>query len=290
MNNYHTSVLLRETIDFLQVHSGKQYIDATLGGGGHTSLILKKGGKVLGIDQDQEAIDWVREEVKSQQMFILAKGNFKDIDRIARENRFDQVSGIVFDLGISSHHIEEAGRGFSFRFDAPLDMRMDQETQVRASDLIQVLSKKDLADLFFNLGEERFSRRIAERIITARKLKKIETTQELAAIIKKAVPGGSNGVHPATRVFQSLRIAVNDELGVLQKALPKALTLLVSKGRIGVIAFHSLEDRIVKNTFRAWEDEGLGKRITKKPVIPADKEIQENPRSRSAKLRVFEKL
>lgn len=283
---YHTSVLLKETIEALQVRKGSKYIDATLGGGGHTGEILARGGNVLGIDQDQDAIDYV----KANGNLLLAKGNFKDIDRIAREHGFENVAGILFDLGISSHHVDTGTRGFSFQYDAPLDMRMSQELNVTAQDLVNVLSKKDLADLFFKLGEERFSRRIAERIVTARQTKKIETTKELSDLVKRSVPGKKTGSHPATKVFQALRIAVNDELFVLQEALPKALQLLANTGRIAVISFHSLEDRIVKRTFREWEKKGLGKQITKKPIVPSGKEISENTRSRSAKLRVFEKV
>ena len=288
MNSYHTSVLLQETIDLLAIKKGGKYIDATLGGGGHTSEILAKGGEVLGIDQDQEAIDWVEKEIKDR--LTLRKGNFKDIDTIAKQSGFERVAGIVFDLGISSHHIDTPERGFSFQSDALLDMRMDRELQVTARDLLHVLSKKELADLFFRLGEERFARRIAEKIVITRQAKPITTTHELAEIVRKAVPGRQGKVHPATKVFQALRIAVNDELYSLREALPKALLLLAEKGRLVVISFHSLEDRIVKNQFRDWEKQGFGIQLTKKPIIPSEDEIQANSRSRSAKLRVFENI
>lgn len=291
MNRYHTSVLLQETIDFLGIQKGKSYIDATLGGGGHTSQIIARGGSVLGIDQDKEAIDWVEKNVKTKSKeLVVARGNFKEVERIAKEYGFEEVSGIIFDLGISSHHVDDSSRGFSFQAEGPLDMRMNQDLQVTARDLVNVLSKKDLADLFFKFGEERFSRRIAEKIVIARQTKAIESTRELGEIVRRAVPGRNQKVHPATKVFQALRIVINDELESLQEALPKALALLTSKGRIAVISFHSLEDRIVKNQFRDWEKQGVGIQVTKKPVIPSEDEIQANSRSRSAKLRVFEKI
>lgn len=292
MNDYHISVLLRETIDALQVQAGNKYIDATLGGGGHTTAILELGGKVLGIDQDQEAIDEVRRtrgEGRRENDLVLAKGNFKDIDSLARMHGFENLSGIIFDLGVSSHQFDQADRGFSFQKDGPLDMRMDKDLTIKASDLIHILTKGELYELFTKLGEERFARSILTGIIRARQIKKIETTTELAEIINKAVPYRQKGINPATRVFQALRIAVNDELNNLAEALPKARELLENKGRLAVITFHSLEDRIVKHQFKEWEAQGLGKVITKKPVIPEEEEIVKNKRSRSAKLRVFER-
>lgn len=303
MNNYHTSVLLHETIEELRVKAGEQYIDATLGGGGHTFEILQRGGKVLGIDQDQEALDFTEKDLRFKIKdlpagrqglrigtdLILVKGNFKDIDRLARDNGVKDVSGILFDLGVSSHQIDEPERGFSFQNDGPLDMRMDKDLNVKAADLIHILTKGELYELFTKLGEERFSRSIIASIIRARKIKKIETTTELAEIINKAVPYRQKGINPATRVFQALRIAVNDELNSLTEALPKALDLLGQNGRLAVITFHSLEDRIVKHQFKEWEEKGLGCIVTKKPIIPAEEEIEENSRSRSSKLRVFEK-
>lgn len=293
MNNYHISVLLHETISSLQIKLGKKYIDGTLGGGGHTELILQAGGIVLGIDQDQEALDYVfakSEEQRAKGSLTLVKGNFRDIDEIARKSGFGKVDGILLDIGVSSHHLDSADRGFSFMKEAPLDMRMDKDLQVQAADLINILTKGELYDLFTKLGEERFSRSIVSGIISARKIKRIETTTELATIIKKSVPFTKPGFNPATRVFQALRIAVNDELNVLRESLPKAVTLLSPGGRLAVISFHSLEDRIVKRAFLEFEEKGFGKIITKKPISPQESEIEANNRSRSAKLRVFEKI
>ncbi len=295
MNNYHTSVLLQEAIELLQIKAGERYIDGTLGAGGHTIEILKHGGRVLGLDVDQDALEFVNEELRSKNQELrdnltLVKGNFKDIDKIAKENKSETVDGILLDLGVSSHHFEAPERGFSFQREGPLDMRMDKDLHVKAGDLVNVLTKSELTDLFTKLGEERFTRLIVSRIVEARKVKRIETTAELANIIRRAVPFSKKGINPATKVFQALRIAVNDELNNLIEALPKALTLLESGGRLAVISFHSLEDRIVKRSFLEFEEKGLGSIITKKPLIPTEEEIAANSRSRSSKLRVFEKL
>jgi len=290
MSDYHKSVLLTETIDQLNVEFGKRYIDGTLGGGGHTSAILDRGGEVLGIDFDEDALDYVKKELGNEKKLILARGNFKDIDIIAKENGFEKVAGVLFDLGVSSHHFDDAERGFSFLYDATLDMRMDRNLSVKAKDLVNGLTKGELYELFYKYGEERFARPISEGIVSARKVKPIETTATLAEIIKNAVRVTKPGIHPATQSFQALRIAVNDELNSLRQALPKAVELLESRGRLAVISFHSLEDRIVKKYFLEFEEKGLGKNITKKPIVPSEKEININNRARSAKLRVFEKL
>ncbi len=290
MNTFHTSVLLQETIDLLSVQTGRKYIDATLGGGGHSFEILRRGGKVLGIDADQEAIDFVKDEFKNEKdEFVIVKGNFRDIDGIAREHGFENIAGILFDLGVSSHQFDDPGRGFSFQREGPLDMRMDRELKVKAADLINILTKGELHALFTKLGEERFANTIINSIIRARRVSPIKTTVELSKIINKVVPARKATINPATRIFQALRIAVNDELNNLKETLPKAVALLGKKGRIAVISFHSLEDRIVKNQFREWEGSGMGRVITQKPVIPSPSEIEKNKRSRSAKLRVFEK-
>lgn len=295
MSDYHVSVLLQETVEALRVQQGKKYIDATLGGGGHSGAILERGGSVLGLDVDEEAIGYVKSKlknekgkVKGEDNLVLVRGNFKDIDLIARERGFGQVDGIVFDLGVSGHQFDIGERGFSFQKEAPLDMRMDQQLKIKASDLINILTKGELYELFTKLGEERFARTIADSIIRARRVKPIQTTTELAEIISKTVPRQKD-IHPATRVFQALRIAVNDELNNLREALTKAVTILEPEGRLAVISFHSLEDRIVKNAFKDFEAQGLGTIITKKPVTPTEEEQENNRRSRSAKLRVFEK-
>lgn len=294
MSRYHTSVLLRETIEALDVTPRKQFIDCTLGGGGHTLAILERGGSVLGIDTDEYAIGYVAERIKNLELrvknqVILVKGNFRDLEKLARENGFDKPNGILFDLGVSSYQFDTPERGFSFVKDAALDMRMDRDLTVSAKDLVNGLTRHELTELFQKLGEERFARKIAEAIVKKRENGTIETTGELAKIIRHTVPGGKSGIHPATRVFQALRIAVNDELNSLREALPQAVELLPSNGRLAVISFHSLEDRIVKQAFTQFSSEGIGISLTKKPITPTDMELADNPRSRSAKLRVFER-
>lgn len=300
MDSYHTPVLLKEVISYLRIQKGEKYLDATLGGGGHTLEILKLGGKVLGIDVDQEAIDYVKENIKYQRSkikdgedLILVKGNFKDIDKIAHLKGFDKFFGIIFDLGLSSHQIESKERGFSYQENAPLDMRMDKNLQVRARDLVNILTKGELYALFIKLGEEYHARAISNNIIRARRIKPIETTQELALVVQEAYGmkkniSNQNKAKANQKVFQALRIAVNDELNNLKEALPKALDLLEKEGRIAVISFHSLEDRITKHAFKVFEEKGLGKNLTKKPILPTSEEITKNKRSKSAKLRIFE--
>ncbi|HSA83444.1 MAG TPA: 16S rRNA (cytosine(1402)-N(4))-methyltransferase RsmH, partial [Patescibacteria group bacterium] len=265
----------------------------TLGGAGHSLEIVKRGGIVLGLDVDQDALDFVQEKLKTQisnLKLVVAKGNFKNIDTLAQENGFLDVAGILFDLGVSSHHFDVASRGFSIQQDGPLDMRMDQDLGVKAADLLAILTKGELYELFTKFGEERFAYAISNSIVRARQVKRIEMTSELVELIGKVVRRREEALHCATRVFQALRIAVNDELTSIDEALPKALELLQAKGRIAVISFHSLEDRIVKHTFKKFEEEGLGTIVTKKPIVPTDTEIERNSRSRSAKLRIFEKL
>lgn len=295
-DTYHISVLLQEAVDALQVEPGKNYIDGTLGGAGHTTAIVERGGRVLGIDFDDDALANAGEEFKAQKSkvkigedVILAKGNFKDVDTIAAEHGIENVAGILLDLGVSSHHFDEGERGFSFQYEATLDMRMDQSLQVKAADLVNVLSKNEMAELFLRLGEEWKAKQIADAIVKARQVSPITTTTELSRIVSKVVPGGKPGINPATKVFQALRIAVNDELNNLQEVLPKAVALLEPGGRLAIISFHSLEDRIVKNAFREFENQGLGTIITKKPMVPTKEEAEVNKRARSAKLRIFEK-
>lgn len=309
MDKYHTSVLLQEAVDNLQVIPGGMYIDATLGGGGHTREILKRGGKVLGIDQDMDAIQHFDSILRDKDIRIVGKedkdsptivvsqypnitvvhGNFENIHEIAVQNGITEVSGILMDLGVSGHHFDTGERGFSFMSDAPLDMRMDQTKGSTASDLVNGLTQKELEEVFYKFGEERNGRRIAQAIVSERKTYPITTTKQLAELIKKNTRGFEK-IHPATRVFQALRIAVNDELHVLQTGLIEGIKLLSPKGRFVVISFHSLEDRIVKHLFQEFEKEGKGKIIAKKPIIATDEEVSQNSRSRSAKLRVFEIL
>jgi 16S rRNA (cytosine1402-N4)-methyltransferase len=297
MNDYHIPVLLKEVLDLLQVKKGKRYIDATLGGGGHTFEILNQGGLVLGIDWDKESIDFVKERQKASnfsQNLTLAQGNFSDLEKIALSNGFDKVSGIIFDLGISTHQLEEKNRGFSFLKEGPLDMRMDKSLPIKASDLINVLTKGELYEIFYKLGEERRAHTISNSIISARRIKPIQTTGELASVVQSAYgiryePTDFIKSKLNMRVFQALRIAVNNELGNVEKALPQALDLLESGGRVAVISFHSLEDRIVKLKFKEFQKEGMGKILTKKPISSQNEELSMNRRARSAKLRIFEK-
>lgn len=290
MKHFHVSVLLQEVVDGLGVLPGKKYIDATVGGGGHALEIVKRNGKVLGIDWDEEALEYVK---KINPNITLARGNFRDIEKIAKENGFSKVSGIIFDLGVSSHQLEDEKRGFSFQKEGPLDMRMSQDLQVRAADLINGLTKGELYELFTKMGEERLARPISNIIVQSRGVKKIETTSDLADIVAKAygLKGKVSDFMKSKinkRVFQALRIAVNDELNNLRIALPASLNLLEGEGRLAVISFHSLEDRIVKRAFLDFEERNLGTIITKKPVVPSPQEVLTNRRSKSSKLRIFE--
>lgn len=281
---YHIPALLKETIEGLKVKPGGKYIDCTLGGAGHTKKIIELGGIVLGIDADIDAIENAKKLNLSN--LTLNQGNFAHLKEIAQSQNFTQVDGILFDLGVSTHQLETENRGFSFNTNAPLDMRMDQSLAVSARDLVNGLNEGELADLIYKLGEERFAKRIAREIVSARKEKPIETCDQLAEIILKVRRRGKDRTHPATRTFQALRIAVNDELNSLKDALPQAIDLLKPGGRLAVLSFHSLEDRIVKNFFK---ENGNLKIITDKPITPTKEETLLNPRARSAKLRLAEK-
>jgi 16S rRNA (cytosine1402-N4)-methyltransferase len=297
VNDFHTPVLLKEVLALLQIEKGKKYIDATIGGGGHTQAILRLGGKVLGIDADQEALDYVQKrlgkEVENQEL-LLEKGNFRDLHNLAHLKNFNQVSGILFDLGVSSHQIDAGERGFSFLKEGPLDMRMDKDSPVTAEALVNLLGKGELYDLFNKLGQEHRAGPISNSIIRARRIRPIQTTEALAQVVKEAYGiKGELSVYAKTninkRVFQALRIAVNDELQSIAEALPKALELLGAKGRIAVISFHSLEDGIAKRAFKDFEGKNMGRILTEKPVEATSEEITQNSRSKPAKLRVFEK-
>lgn len=264
MSGYHTPVLLNEVLEVLDVKSGEKYIDCTFGGGGHSKAIVEAGGIVLGIDQDPEAHAQVH-------------GNFAHLKEIATKAGFTQVSGIIFDLGVSSHQLETDYRGFSLNKEAKLDMRMDPIIQtITAADLVNAGGERELASLFWRLGEEGNSRKIAKAIVSSRP---ITTTTQLADVVSKVSHrNGFDRIHPATKVFQALRIAVNDELENLRLALPQAWELLKPGGKLAVISFHSLEDRIVKNFMKASE-----------LIRPTKEEKGVNPRARSGKLRVMEK-
>ncbi len=295
MNNFHTPVLLQEIIEHIDPSPGKKYIDATIGGGGHTEAILEKGGLVLGIDVDQDAHSYVQENFKfqiSNFKLKVAKGNFRDIDKITRLNNFEKVAGIIFDLGVSSFQIDNPNRGFSFQKEGELDMRMDQDLQVKALDLINGLTKSELYELFTRLGEESFARPISDMIVKVRTVNPIKTTTQLRELLAKTRNAWTpkEKAMASKKVFQALRIAVNSELDNIKEALPKAIDLLENKGRLAIISFHSLEDRIVKENFILFEEKGLGKIVTKKPIEASEEEVSKNKRSRSAKLRVFIKL
>jgi len=286
MSDFHKSVLLKEAVDGLNVRPNETYVDATLGGGGHTKEILNNGGRVIGIDVDLDAVDYIRDSLRSDHL-IVEQDNFRNIDKILSKHGVTEISGIIFDLGVSSKQLDTAGRGFSFSKSGPLDMRMGGDLKVTAADLVNGLTETELYELFFRFGEERYARRIARLIVRSRQNEKIEKTDQLAKIIEASIGRRASKIHPATRVFMALRMAVNSELENLKEALEKSTNFLKIEGRIVVISFHSLEDRVVKNFVKNTSELV---QINKKPIIPTDEEIKENPRSRSAKLRVAEKI
>lgn len=279
--------MLAEVIQGLRVEPGKKYIDATVGGGGHLVEILKLGGVVLGIDQDKEAIDYTSEIFKENKDWKLIQGNFRDIEHIAKEHGFESVSGILFDLGVSSHQLDTPERGFSYRFtNAPLDLRLDQSKGETAAQLVNRIGEGELYDLFVRFAEEELARPIAHAIFIARAVSPIETTGDLVAAIETVTQDQRRRSAVLSRVFQALRIAVNDELGALKEGLGGAKELLEQNGRLVVLTFHSLEDRVVKQVIRGdgWQ------RVTKKAITPTEEEMYANVRARSAKLRIAEKL
>ena len=287
--NYHTPVLLQEVLEVLQPRAGEQIIDATAGGGGYSEMLLKAGAKVLAIDQDPDAIRHLKEKFDGKYDMVLAQDNFSNIKSIAVEHKFFNIKGIVFDLGTSSHQIKESGRGFSFSKDEDLDMRMSLNNELTAKEIVNKWSEEELTRIFLKYGEEHFAKQIAKEIVMQRKIEKIDTTRELAQIIEKIVPRVSK-IHPATRVFQALRIVVNDEMKVLASALSDSFEILSKGGKIVVVSFHSLEDRIVKRYFEEIEREGKAHLIVKRPIMAQALELSVNPRARSAKLRAIEKI
>lgn len=307
----HQPVLLRETLKWLDPQANEVYVDATLGLGGHTEAILQaaENVQVIALDQDAEAVVLAQKRLASFEHRVrIYHANFTLLKEILASAEIEKVDGILADLGVSSWQFDNAGRGFSFRFDAPLDMRMDKDSATEtAAGLLERLSEKEIAELLYKYGEEKLSRRIARRIVWKREIgEPIKTTGELAETVEKAVGRKSKGkTHPATRTFQALRIAVNRELEVLEKFLPDSIDVLKPKGKLAVITFHSLEDRIVKQIFRKFTGQcscptplpkcqcGAEKKIeilTHKPVVPDKTEIAANPRARSAKLRVCQKI
>jgi 16S rRNA (cytosine1402-N4)-methyltransferase len=287
----HVPVLPNEVLEYLQVRPDGYYIDATLGGGGHSQEILRRlgSGKLLSLDRDPRALELAGKRLAGfGERLIMQHGNFAQIDALHAASGLPPVDGVLADLGLSSIQLNDAGRGFSFSQAGPLDMRMDSTEELTASDLVNHADERELADIIFKLGEERHSRRIARAIVKARPYR---FTTELAQVVTRAIPSrmGLHQIHPATRSFMALRMAVNQELESLDQLLGKVLNVLRPGGRVVIISFHSLEDRPVKQTLRDWQHQGLANLLTRKAVRPTQAEVQENPRSRSAKLRAAEK-
>jgi len=309
--NLHSTVLLREAVEALAVQPGGIYVDATVGLGGHAEGILEAADstRVIGIDRDPAAIALASERLKTWKgRFIPATGNFADIRQILADHGLAEVDGIVADLGVSSIQLDNAERGFSFRADAPLDMRMDPDSGgMTAADLLETSSEKEIADIIYQFGEERASRKIARWIVEAReKGNPITTTKQLAGLVERALGRKQRDkIHPATRTFQALRIAVNDELAKIESFLSEAVDILKTDGRLAVITFHSLEDRIVKHAFQKLSGKctcppripacicgakQVIELVNRKPIVPDEDEQKKNPRSRSAKLRVVQRI
>lgn len=310
-SNSHYSVLLKESIEGLNIKDDGIYCDLTLGRAGHSSEILKriKTGKLIAIDQDQEAIEYSKDVLKSiSSNFIIVKDNFKNIDSILKKLNINEIDGALFDLGVSSPQFDEDYRGFSYKYDSSLDMRMDLNQKLTAKIVINTYSLNDLYKVFKEYGEDKYSYQIAKKICEIRKTKEINTTFELVDIIKSVKPKREleKKGHPAKQIFQALRIEVNDELNALKVGLEKVIKSLKISGRVCVITFHSLEDRIVKNMFKKYsvvEGNRINdfkkpdeietpnyKEINKKVILPTEEEIRENHRSKSAKLRILEKI
>ena len=293
MKIIHEPVMLKEVLEFLSLRPGMRVLDGTIGAGGHAKEILRKigpEGVYVGIDQDPTILEIARENLGETSGLYLAHENFRHANRVLQRLGIDLVDACLLDLGVSSHQLETAERGFSFQRDALLDMRMDPSAAVSAFDLVNHLSEWEIVSILQRLGEERHARRIARFLVQARQKGPIQTTQQLAVIVNRAVPHqGWSRLHPATRTFQAFRMAVNRELESLEEALPAIVKLLKPGGRICVLSFHSLEDRAVKLFFRRLAVEQQLKLVVKKPLTPNPVEVQQNPRSRSAKLRVAEK-
>ena len=311
MADFHQPVLVNETVTTFSCHPGGIYVDGTIGGGGHACHIFKTCPDIkllIGIDRDEDALLQAEQRLASfKSQVVLIKENYSQIKTIISDLQIKSVDGVLLDLGVSTHQLLSPDRGFSFFTEGPLDMRMDREQQITASDLVNTLPEQELEKILREYGEERYAGSIARTIVRERKKEPIETTLALANVVTKTIPFSSRPrkIHPATRTFQALRIAVNDEFANLESVLPDAIDILAQRGRIAVISFHSLEDRIVKNFFRqqskscvcppqlpkcACEQIQKLKVLTKKPIVPTAEEIIMNPRSRSARLRGAEKL
>ncbi len=306
----HISVLLNECIEGLNIKENGIYVDGTLGGGGHSSHIAAKltTGRLIGIDQDTDAIQAASKRLEPyKNVFTAVHSNFYNVREVLDNLGIEKADGFLLDLGVSSYQLDEADRGFSYMHDAPLDMRMNRENEYSAWNVVNEKSEKELNDIIFKYGEEKWAKRIAQFIVQERAIKPIETTYELVEVIKKAVPKGArrDGPHPAKRTFQAIRIEVNGELAILDKTVDDMVASLNPGGRLCIITFHSLEDRIIKNAMKRHENPCVcppefpvcvcgkkpdGKVITRKPILPSDEELELNPRSRSAKLRILERI
>lgn len=296
MNSIHRSVLLNEVIEGLNLDGKSVLVDGTFGGGGHSAEALARYPelRIIAIDQDQSTWERAKEKFSGKRISFHL-GNFRDLDRILGEEGVGQVDAVLLDLGLSSDQLENSGRGFSFMKDEPLAMTMKENPSsedLSALDMVNEWSEESLADIIYGYGEERFARRIACGIAEARREKKIATTGDLVEIIARSVPAAYRRGKPhfATRTFQALRIAVNDELGALERGMEKGFNALAPGGRMAVISFHSLEDRKVKNFYKEKYASGEARVLTKKPITPGDEELKSNPRARSAKLRILEKI
>jgi 16S rRNA (cytosine1402-N4)-methyltransferase len=309
MDFKHISVLLDECIEGLNIKENGIYVDCTLGGAGHSSEILKRlspEGRLIGIDQDTNAIKAAKERLKGYSNVTYVHDNFYNIDCILKELNIDGVDGVLMDLGVSSYQLDTAERGFSYMKDAPLDMRMNTEKSISAYEIVNEYSEEELFGIIRDYGEEKFAKKIARNIVSSRNIKPIETTLELVDVIKRSIPiKFQQGGHPAKKTFQAIRIEVNKELEILNKAVEDSIKNLNSGGRIAIITFHSLEDRIIKTKFKELQNPCTcpkefpvcvcGKKpvidiITKKPIEPSEEEKDSNPRSRSSKLRVAQKI
>jgi len=294
----HIPVMLREVIDYLDLAPGKIIVDATIGTGGHSLEILKKitpGGRLIGLDRDENSLAVCRQRLSEfNGSYELVHANFVDLDQVLEKLGITGIDGIVFDLGISTYQLKDIERGFSFQEEGPLDMRMDKSSYITAYDLLNNLDEREISSILWNLGQERWHNRIARLLVQERRAEPISTTRQLADLVMRAIPyryrKSYYRIHPATRTFQAVRIAVNRELEILESAVKKAVAILKKKAKICVISFHSLEDRAIKHTFRALAADGLIDIITPKPLTPGAGEIEANPSSRSSKFRVAERI
>lgn len=306
LEHYHDTVLLEEAVHFMTPSEGKVLVDGTLGGGGHTELLLKNGATVYGVDRDPEAREYAgRRLLAYGKRFHPVEGNFADVATLLPNHGVEKVDGILVDIGVSSRQFDAAERGFSFSKDGPLDMRMGPSCETTAAEIINTWSEQELARIFWQYGEEKASRKIAKMLCEQRQNKRFERTTELADAIEKLIPRRGKKIHPATKVFQALRIEVNDELGALKKLLETAKDILNPGGRLVVISFHSLEDRMVKRFFREASKKEIDRpewpaprpnpdyiynELTRKPVVASEQEVARNPRSRSAIMRAVERV